>query len=176
MGVMANPLYIDLGFSLTEIASIAKIYGVGMSIGGALVGGVVVARLGLFRTLTVGVLAVLIGNLFFAWLATRGHDIMALTLAISAENFASGLAGTALIAYMSSLTNVAFTATQYALFSSFYALPGKLLGGMSGWAVDQFGFVALYLSTSLMALPALGLVLVVMARNRPAARPAPGRA
>lgn len=172
MGVMANPLYIDLGFSLAEIASIAKIYGVGMSIGGALVGGVVVARLGLLRTLLVGVVAVLIGNLFFAWLATRGHDFVALTLAISAENFASGFAGTALIAYMSSLTNVAFTATQYALFSSFYALPGKLLGGLSGWAVDQFGFVALYLSTSLMALPALALVVTVMMRSRPAARAA----
>jgi PAT family beta-lactamase induction signal transducer AmpG len=178
MGVMANPLYIDLGFSLAEIASIAKLYGVGMSITGALVGGAVVARLGLFRTLLIGVTAVLIGNLSFAWLATRGHDFMALTIAISAENFASGFAGTALIAYMSSLTNVAFTATQYALFSSFYALPGKLLGGLSGWAVDQFGFVALYITTTAMALPAMALVLAVMAKNRagrdPAKAPATG--
>jgi PAT family beta-lactamase induction signal transducer AmpG len=138
MGVMANPLYIDLGFSLAQIATVVKLFGVWMTIGGAIVGGLAVARFGIMRSLIIGVCAVAIGNLVFAWLATQGDNLSALTIAISSENFAGGFAGTALIAYMSSLTSTAFTATQYALFSSIYALPGKLLGGLSGLMVDWF--------------------------------------
>lgn len=166
MGVMAQPLYIDLGFSLVEIASIVKLFGVWLTIAGALVGGLAVARFGVSRALLIGGSGVALANLVFAWLSTQGHDLGALTVAISAENFASGFAGTSLIAYMSSLTNVAFTATQYALFSSFYALPGKLLGGLSGWAVDHFGYVAFFCSTAAMGIPGILLVLTVMMRER----------
>jgi PAT family beta-lactamase induction signal transducer AmpG len=183
MGVMANPLYIDLGHSLATIASVVKIFGVGMTIAGALAGGFVVARIGIMRTLFFGILASVVSNLVFAWLATRSGDVEALAIAVSAENFSSGFAGTALIAYMSSLTSTAFTATQYALFSSFYALPGKLLGGISGIMVDWFsvhqtlyerffgglagvsaktvGYVPFFACTAAMGIPAILLVLFV---------------
>lgn len=188
MGVMANPLYIDLGFSLAEIATVVKVAGVWLTIAGALIGGLAVARFGILHTLILGASAVMIGNLIFAWLATQGNDITALTIAISAENMAGGFAGTALIAYMSSLTSSAFTATQYALFSSMYALPGKLLGGLSGVMVDWYaahpniaamlvgsdvvaahaktaGYVPFFLSTALMGIPALLLIFVVLRRE-----------
>ena len=187
MGVMANPLYIDLGHSLATIATVVKLFGVWMTIAGALAGGVVVARIGILRTLFAGIAASIAANLVFAWLATRPGDVPALTVAISAENFASGFAGTALIAYMSSLTSTTFTATQYALFSSFYALPGKLLGGMSGIMVDWFanhpsayaplfggladvpaktaGYVPFFVITALLGFPAILLILLVYYRE-----------
>jgi MFS transporter, PAT family, beta-lactamase induction signal transducer AmpG len=182
MGVMANPLYIDLGFSLATIATIVKLFGVGMTILGAIAGGVSVARFGILKSLLIGALAIFAGNLTFAWLATQGNQDSALAIAISASNFASGFAGTALVAYMSSLTNRAFTATQYALFSSFYALPGKLLGGQSGALVDWFarhpfvmrigaipaeaaGYVPFFLCTAAMAFPAMILILYEMRRG-----------
>ncbi|HET7334154.1 MAG TPA: MFS transporter [Rhizomicrobium sp.] len=188
MGVMANPLYIDLGFSLAQIATVVKLFGVWMTIAGAIVGGIAVARFGLMRSLIIGVCAVAAGNLIFSWLATQGNDITALTVAISSENFAGGFAGTALIAYMSSLTSTAFTATQYALFSSIYALPGKLLGGLSGMMVDWFsvhpaiataiagagtvaaqtktaGYVPFFVVTAAMALVPLVLIFIVMRRE-----------
>ncbi len=186
MGVMANPLYIDLGFSLAAIATVVKLFGVWMTILGAIVGGLVVARAGLVHSLFIGVGATIIGNLIFAWLATQGSSVTALTIAISAENFAGGFAGTALIAYMSSLTSHAFTATQYALFSSFYALPGKLLGGLSGAMVDWFaahpaiaqmiagadivsaktaGYVPFFICTAAMGIPAILLIFLVLRRE-----------
>jgi MFS transporter, PAT family, beta-lactamase induction signal transducer AmpG len=201
MGVMANPLYIDLGHSLATIATVVKLFGVWMTIAGALVGGVVVARLGVSRTLFLGIAASILANLVFAWLATRTGDVGALTAAISTENFASGFAGTVLIAYMSSLTSTTFTATQYALFSSFYALPGKLLGGISGIVVDWFsthassyaqlfgglagvsaktiGYVPFFVCTALLGIPALLLIVAVYVREgevAPGERPVPGRA
>lgn len=190
MGVMANPLYIDLGFSLSEIATVVKVFGVWMTIAGAIVGGLVVARFGILRSMLVGATAVALTNLLFSWLATRGSDISALTIAIGAENFSGGFAGTCLIAYMSSLTNHEFTATQYALFSSAYALPGKLLGGTSGFMVDRFGaegplrdfliahaplltaktvgYVPFFITTGLMGIPALLLIFYLL-RREPAA-------
>jgi MFS transporter, PAT family, beta-lactamase induction signal transducer AmpG len=188
MGVMANPLYIDLGFSLAAIATVVKLFGVWMTIAGAIVGGLAVARFGIVHTLFVGAAASIIGNLIFAWLATQGSNITALTIAISAENFAGGFAGTALIAYMSSLTSHAFTATQYALFSSAYALPGKLLGGLSGAMVDWFaahpaiaqtivgagtvaayaktaGYVPFFICTAAMGIPAILLIFLVLRRE-----------
>ena len=193
MGVMANPLYIDLGFSLATIATVVKFFGVWMTILGAIIGGLAVARFGILRALLIGGAGTATGNLIFAWLATQGSHVSALAVAISAENFAGGFAGTALIAYMSSLTSHAFTATQYALFSSAYALPGKLLGGLSGVFVDWFtahpqiagavigasaasahaktvGYVPFFLCTAALTIPAILLTVVVMRREgrRPA--------
>jgi PAT family beta-lactamase induction signal transducer AmpG len=196
MGVMANPLYIDLGFSLAEIASVVKLFGVWMTIIGAIVGGLFVARFGILHTLLLGAVGVAVGNLVFAWLATQGPHVTALTIAISSENFFGGFAGTGLIAYMSSLTSTAFTATQYALFSSFYALPGKLLGGLSGAMVDWYsahpgiaatfvgqdtvttmaktaGYVPFFMSTAAMAIPALILIFIVMRREGDGVKAAP---
>lgn len=161
MGVMANPFYLDLGYTKSEIATVVKLYGVWLAIVGAFTGGVVIARLGVVATLWIGVLAASATNLVYVWLAHQNAELGALAVAISAENFAGGFAGTVLIAYMSSLTSTAFTATQYALFSSFYALPGKWLGGTSGLIVDSYGYPALFVSTALMGVPALILALVI---------------
>lgn len=136
------PFYLDLGFSLTEIAEVRKIFGVIMTSLGVFVGGWSVARLGLIRTMVIGAFASPVSNLIFAWLATQGHDLSALFVAIGVDNLATGYAGTALIAYMSSLTSLGFTATQYALFSSLYALPGKIVASQSGKIVEASARVA----------------------------------
>lgn len=128
--------YTDLGFSKPEIAEVRKIFGVVMSILGVSLGGLSVLRLGLMKTLIIGAFLGSLSNLSFAWLATEGHSIYALMGAIAADNIGGGFAGTALIAYMSSLTSIGFTATQYALFSSLYALFGKLLATQSGLIVE----------------------------------------
>lgn len=130
------PFYLDLGFTLTEIAEVRKVFGVVMTSLGVFVGGWSVARLGLIRTMVIGAFASPVSNLIFGWLATQGHDLSALFVAIGVDNLATGYAGTALIAYMSSLTSIGFTATQYALFSSLYALPGKIVASQSGKIVE----------------------------------------
>jgi PAT family beta-lactamase induction signal transducer AmpG len=131
-----NPFYLDLGFSLSEIAEVRKIFGVVASMTGVFAGGLAVARFGLLRALVVGAFAAPVANFIFIWLATRGHNVGALFVAIGIDNVLSGFAGTCLIAYMSSLTAQGFTATQYALFSSLYSLPGKLIASQSGRIVE----------------------------------------
>ncbi len=131
-----NPFYLDLGFTKIEIAEVRKVFGVAMSMLGVFAGGLAIARWGLMRSMVAGAFAGPITNLVFAWLATRGHDVPALFVAIGSDNVASGFAGTCLIAYMSSLTGSGFTATQYALFSSLYSLPGKLVASQSGRIVE----------------------------------------
>jgi PAT family beta-lactamase induction signal transducer AmpG len=134
---LMNPFYLDLGFSLTQIAEVRKLYGVAMSMAGVFAGGYAIARFGLMRPLLVGALASPITHLSYAWLTTQGPNINALAMAIGIDNIATGFAGTCLIAYMSSLTKAGFTATQYALFSSLYALPGKLIASQSGRIVER---------------------------------------
>ncbi len=158
-GVMANPLYIDLGFSKSTIATVSKVYGVWIGIAGVFAGGVAVLRLGLMPALLAGAVAASASHLSLAWLATVGARVDYLTAAISIESFASGFAGTALIAFMSSLTAPAFAASQYALLSSLYALPGKLIGGLSGLLVDHFGYPAFFVTTSLIGIPGVLLCL-----------------
>ncbi|MBU1324822.1 MAG: MFS transporter [Alphaproteobacteria bacterium] len=131
-----NPFYLDMGFSKIEVAEVRKVFGVVATSGGVFVGGWMVMRLGLIRTMVIGAFMSPVSNLVFAWLATQGHDVQALFVAISVDNVATGIAGTALIAYMSSLTSIGFTATQYALFSSLYALPGKIIASQSGKIVE----------------------------------------
>lgn len=131
-----NPFYADLGFTKTEIAEVRKVFGVVASVVGVGLGGWSVVRLGLMRSLVIGAFAGPASNLVFAWLAVAGADIGNLFVAIGIDNIASGYAGTCLIAYMSSLTSAGFTATQYALFSSLYALPGKLVASQSGRIVE----------------------------------------
>ncbi|HEV7386032.1 MAG TPA: MFS transporter [Phenylobacterium sp.] len=131
-----NPFYLDLGFTKVEIAEVRKVFGTVATMAGVFLGGFAVARWGLMRALVIGAFLAPVSHLAFAWLAVRGPDIHALLVAIGIENAASGFAGTCLIAYMSSLTRVGFTATQYALFSSLYSLPGKLLASQSGRIVE----------------------------------------
>jgi MFS transporter, PAT family, beta-lactamase induction signal transducer AmpG len=131
-----NPFYLDLGFSKTEIAEVRKVFGVVASMGGVFLGGYAVVRLGLMRSLLIGAFAGAISNLAFIYLAMAGHSVPALYISIGIDNVCSGFSGTCLIAYMSSLTSGGFTATQYALFSSLYALPGKLVASQSGRIIE----------------------------------------
>jgi PAT family beta-lactamase induction signal transducer AmpG len=132
-----NPFYQDLGFSLTEIAEVRKLFGVVATLIGVSAGGVAIVRLGLMRSLVMGAFAQPISHIGFMWLATQGHHMGALFTAIGLDNVASGFAGTCLIAYMSSLTSVGFTASQYALFSSLYSLFGKIIASQSGRIVES---------------------------------------
>ncbi|HEY0973421.1 MAG TPA: MFS transporter [Solimonas sp.] len=165
MGVMANPFYLDVGYTLQQIAVVAKGYGVIASIVGVIVGGIGVARLGVVRALIVGGVLVILSNLAFATLAFQQEPgLLGLGLVVSADNFAYNFAGTAFIAYLSGLTNTAYTATQYALFSSLFSLPGKLLMGASGFVVDSAGYPWFFLYTSALGLPSL-IILVLLVRR-----------
>jgi PAT family beta-lactamase induction signal transducer AmpG len=132
-----NPFYLDLGFSLVELAEIRKVFGTLATTIGAFAGGFAVARYGVLRALLIGAFAGPLSNIVFAWLAVRGHDLFALFVAIAVDNVAGGFAGTCLIAYMSGLTSAEFTATQYALLSSLYAIPGKFIASQSGRIVES---------------------------------------
>ena len=114
MGIMANPFYVDMGFTKDEVAAVSKIYGVIMTLVGAFLGGVLAMRLGVMRVLMLGAVLSAASNLLFAWLASRGHDVTALIFVVSADNLSSGIASAAFVAYLSSLTNVNYSATQYA--------------------------------------------------------------
>jgi len=162
MGVMANPFYLDLGFSKKEIADVSKIFGFFMTIAGASIGGVMVVRYGIMRPLLFGAIMVALTNLLFALLAISEPNLMLLAGVISADNLSGGIATSVFIAYLSSLTSSAYTATQYALFSSLMTLPAKLMGGFSGIVVDSFGYHSFFIYASAVGLPAIVLVIVLM--------------
>jgi MFS transporter, PAT family, beta-lactamase induction signal transducer AmpG len=159
--VMANPLYIDLGFRKTDIATVSKLYGVWIGIVGAFVGGIMVSWAGLRPTLVLGGFLCAASNLTLTWLTYTGPQVSALIVAVSIDNFSASFAGTALIAYMSGLTGPGFVATQYALLSSLYALPGKLVGGISGFVVQAYGYGTFFTLTSLVGIPVVLLCLFV---------------
>lgn len=161
---MAYPFYIDLGFELDEIANVAKIFGLLMTLAGAFIGGILVVRFGIMRTLLLGAILVAVTNLLFAQLAMTGKSLSGLALVISADNFSGGLAGSAFIAYLSRLTNTAYTATQYALFSSLMTLGPSVIAGFSGVIVGSYGYVSFFVYASVMGVPAILLVLYLMRR------------
>ena len=158
MGIMANPFYVDMGYTKDEVATVTKIYGVIMTLVGAFVGGALVMRSGVMRVLMLGAVLSAASNLLFAWLASRGHDVNALIFVISADNLSSGIASAAFIAYLSSLTNINYSATQYALFSSMMLLLPKFLAGYSGKYVDAFGYSHFFAASALLGVPTLLLV------------------
>lgn len=162
MGVMANPFYLDMGYSKGEIASIGKAFGFFMTIAGAAAGGVLVMRFGAMRILLLGAIMVASTNLLFAWMATLTKSITVLALVISADNLSGGLAIAAFIAYLSGLTNSAYTATQYALFSSLMTLPAKILGGFSGQVVEAVGYAPFFIYASVIGIPAIVLIVCLM--------------
>ncbi len=159
---MAYTFYIDMGFSKVEIANVGKIYGVLMSIAGAVTGGVLVVRFGIMRVLLLGAVMVALTNLLYVQIALNDKSLLGLALVISADNFSGGIAGTVFIAYLSSLTNKAYTATQYALFSSLMTLMPKILSGFSGMIVDAYGYVPFFIYASVLGVPGILLVLHLM--------------
>ena len=166
MGVMANPFYLDLGFTKTEIAWVAKGFGFVMMLIGAATGGVMVARSGIMRPLLLGAVLVAVTNLLFAFLAKIGADLSFLIVVISADNFSGGLATAVFVAYLSSLTNTAYTATQYALFSSLMTLVPKFLGGFSGIIVEEQGYFFFFVYAAVIGIPAIVLVLYLLKHEK----------
>lgn len=161
-GTMANPFYVEMGFTGSEVAAVSKLWGVWMTVVGALIGGLAVARWGVFRALLIGGVLQALTNFAFAYVAVKGHDLPALTLAITADNIAGGAAGAALVAYLSSLCNIAYTATQYALLTSFMAQGRTWLSSGSGWLADNTDWVTFWSLTAFLAVPGLLLLLGIM--------------
>jgi len=165
MGVMSGPLYVDMGFTDTQIGLVSKTFGIAITIFGALLGGVLVMRYGIMRMLIISAILVVLTNLLFAWLATQGPEIALLALVITADNLSGGIAGSAFIAYLSSLTNRAYTATQYALFSSLMLLPAKFIGGFSVTIVDDHGYIYFFIYAGLLGIPAILLATYLWRKN-----------
>ncbi|PJE80902.1 hypothetical protein CI610_00150 [invertebrate metagenome] len=160
MGIMANPFYVDLGFTKQQVATVTKVYGLIMTLLGAGVGGILIARLGIIKMLFTGAFLSAVTNLLFALLATVGKDMTALTLVVSLDNFSSGLAASAFVAWLSSLTNINYSATQYALFSSLMLMLPKFIAGFSGEIVDSVGYVWFFVMTAVIGIPVLLLILL----------------
>jgi len=165
LGILATPFYLDVGFSKAEIASVAKIYGLWVSLAGTAVGAATILRYGLPRCVVAATVLIASTNLFFAALTVTGANLVMLTLTISADNFAMGFAGTVFIAYLSSLTNIEFTATQYALFSSASTFFGKLIAGYSGNVQESLGWFGFFLYAAATGVPAIVLAIVVARRH-----------
>lgn len=166
MGVMANPFYLDLGYSKADIASVAKVFGFFMTIFGSALCGIMVVKIGIMRPLLIGAIMIASTNLLFAGLAYVGGEetpaLWYLAVVISLDNLSGGIASTAFVAYLSSLANRNYTATQYALFSSLMTLPGKFISGFSGMVVDSFGYIEFFLISAAVGIPAILLVLLLM--------------
>lgn len=166
-GVMANPFYVKIGFSKDEIASVSKVFGLGATLVGVFLGGLVVARIGIARALLIGGVLQMLSNLMFSAQAVAGHDIIFLMATIGLENLSGGLGSAAFVAYLSGLCNVAFTGTQYALFSSLAAIGRTVLSSPGGVLAEHMGWVSYFLFSTVMAIPGL-LLLVWMMRRYPA--------
>lgn len=179
LGIMANPFYVDMAYTKGQVALITKVWGVIFTLVGTFIGGVLAMRLGVMRVLMLGTTLSACTHLLFAWLSTflgmqgeawpvtaLGHDfllnkMLALTMVIVADNLASGITSAAFIAYLSGLTSVSYSATQYALFSSLMLLLPKFVAGFSGAFVDAYGYTTFFICASLLGLPVLVLVWLV---------------
>ena len=162
MGVMANPFYLDLGFTKSEIASIVKAFGFSMTLAGAGLGGLLVVRFGLMPMMMTGAILVALTNLLFALMAELVPTRTLLAMVISADNLSAGLANVVFVAFLSSLVNKTYTATQYALFSSLMTLLGKFIGGFAGIVVDGFGYTMFFIYASGIGIPAMLFLIVAM--------------
>ncbi|MFP8965990.1 AmpG family muropeptide MFS transporter [Pokkaliibacter sp. CJK22405] len=161
MGIVANVFYVDMGYTKEEVATISKVFGVIMTLAGAGLGGLLIRRYGIMPILMLGAVLSAATNLLFAGLSQIGHSVEWLTVIISADNLSGGIATTAFIAYLSSLTRVAYSATQYALFSSVMVIFPKFLGGFSGVTVDEIGYFNFFTLTAVLGIPVL--ILIVLA-------------
>lgn len=163
-GVIANPFYIQMGFSKAEIASISKLFGFAATILGTMIGGILVARIGINRSLLLCGVLQMLSNLMFAFQATVGHDTTALIATIAIENLSGGMGAAAFVAYMSSLCGLGYAGTQYALVSSLAVVGRTVLASSGGWMVAQVGWVSFFLFSTVAALPGLVLLLWMMRR------------
>ncbi|MEO7199447.1 MAG: MFS transporter [Dokdonella sp.] len=166
LGVVLGPFYRDVGFSKTEIATVSKLYGVWIGLAGAFFGGIAVAAFGSRRLLLPAAVVVSLSNLLFILMSVYPGEMWTFVLAISGDNFAQGFSGTVLIAYMSALASKHYTATQYALLSSLANLPGKLLGGVSGFMVQAWTFTGFFIFTTLSIIPTLWLLYWLSRREQ----------
>jgi PAT family beta-lactamase induction signal transducer AmpG len=158
MGIMANPFYVDMGYTKEQVAAVSKVFGVVMTLLGAFIGGGMSMRFGIMRILMLGAVLSSASNLLFAWLAGQAPELVSLIGVVSADNLAGGIASAAFIAYLSSLTQVQYSATQYALFSSMMLLAPKWLAGFSGVFVDAHGYPVFFVATALLGVPVLVLL------------------
>jgi PAT family beta-lactamase induction signal transducer AmpG len=171
-GVMAATFYIQLGFSKIDIANVTKVVGLWATIGGGILGGVLVSRIGILRSLLLCGLLQMASNLTFVILAEVGPDLGWLTAAVLVENVSGGMGTAAFVAYLSSLCNAAYTATQYALLSSFASLGLHTVAATSGYAADRLGWSGFFVLSAALAIPALAALLALMWTGRKA-DPAP---
>jgi PAT family beta-lactamase induction signal transducer AmpG len=165
-GVMGNPFYVEIGFTKIQIASITKAFGLGATIIGGVIGGIIVDRMGILGSLFVCGILQMLSNLMFAVLAMVGNNPGMLSLTIAVENLSGGMGTAAFVAYLSSLCNVAYTATQYALLTSFMAFGRTLLSSSGGWLADQMGWISFFIVTTGAALPGLLLLVWITRRFR----------
>jgi PAT family beta-lactamase induction signal transducer AmpG len=169
-GVMGNPFYVELGFTKIQIANISKIFGLAATIIGGVIGGVIVSRMGILKSLFVCGILQMVSNLMFAVLAMVGNDPFVLSLTIAIENLSGGMGTAAFVAYLSSLCNIAYTATQYALLTSFMAFGRTLLSSSGGWLADHMDWISFFVVTTGAAIPGL-LLLVWIAKRFPGFSP-----
>ena len=164
---MKVPFFLEMGFSNTEIAGIAKIFGFNAIIAGGFLGGLVLARLGIMRGLVVCGVLMAGSNLVFVAQALAGHDLTMLAVTIAVENITTGRGTTAFVAYLSSLCNVAYTATQYALLTSLMAFSRTVMSSGAGWLADRMDWISFFVVTTIAALPGLLLLLWMIRRYPP---------
>jgi PAT family beta-lactamase induction signal transducer AmpG len=167
MGPMANPMYVDTGYTPAQIATAAKVIGVWITVVGALAGGIAVARYGVARTLAVGVAMISLPNVVFAWVAMNEPELWRLTSAVAVDNFCNGFGGTVFITYLTAYASRAHAATQYAFLAAWSQLPGRFLAGISGAVIDRLeptmgtgqAYAVFFVGTALLAVPAVILAV-----------------
>ena len=164
-GHMATTFYLKTGFSLIEIGVVSKGYGLAMTLIGAVIGGTLVARFGILKSLLVTGILQALSNLVFIVQAEVGYSVPMLTVTIGVENFSGGMGTTAFVAYLSSLCNLSFTATQYALLSSLFAQSRTAFSAGSGWIVERIDWVPFFCLTAVVAVPGILLLLYLMAKT-----------
>jgi len=162
LSVMTNPFYIDIGFTKTEIAEVTKVFGLIATFVGLFLGGVMIQRIGLLRALLIAGILQAASNLVFAYQVVAGADVGVLVVTIAVENITGGIGTAAFVAYLSALTNIAFTATQFALLSAIMALGRTVVPSASGWLVDMIGWFDFFIVSVAVAAPGLVLLVVLM--------------
>ena len=167
MGPMANPFYIDMGYSLSEIGYVVKVVALIATIIGVFVGGIFIKRLGLYQSLLIGAFLVMITNLLFSYASLNEKNLFLLACIVASDSLAAGIVGTVNITFLTSLVSAKYTGFQYALLTSLMAFLGKVFGGFSGVFVENFqtlfgfnyGWMSFYIFTSMLAIPAIVIIL-----------------